>query len=66
MNFQDLHHGQTYYLPVRILKIIPHNPTAPSDATPYPPYVELWDGRRVHIGQDTYKHLISPKEITHL
>ena len=65
MNFQDLKENHTYYLPVTILKLIPQDPANPAD-TPYPPYVQLWDGTRHHIGQDTYKHLIAPKEITHL
>lgn len=63
MNFQDLKENHTYYLPIRILKLIPSK--VPED-TPFPPYVEIWNGRRVHIGQDTYKHLIDPKEISHL
>lgn len=66
MNFQDLKENHTYYLPVRILKIVPQQDPGATEDTPYPPYVELWDGRRVHIGQDTYKHLIDPKEISHL
>lgn len=29
MNFQDLKAGETYYLPVRILKLVPKDPIQP-------------------------------------
>lgn len=73
MNYAELQPGRTYYLPVRVLYVMPEaqarivdrdassrlreRPAAEDEPVSFPPRVRLWDGREVWLSEDVWQHL---------